>query len=373
MKAAFDRKTFTDVLLRVAAVVPNRSPRPILANILLEATGERGNDCTLSATNLEQTLRLDTMANGITQPGKCLLRVDRMVPIVRSATGDEIDIEADASGVNVKSGRGKWRLQTENPSQYPTTQQDVTDGTGVFEAQPFVNALKLAATCCDEAETRYALSGVLLESQGDSGLNICGTDGRRMVVISMPGQVSCLSGIVPKTGVNTVDKLLAAGQVQVATNGSYFKAATQGCEALTRLTEGKWPKWQEITKLYNFAETCRLNSSSLLIAVQQAAVTSQDADGGTRIDFVFAQGLLTLRGTETIGSAVIELPLAADAYSGPELVFTAKPYYFREFLRAIGDRELICDVSLIERDNVLGSVALKSDNILYVVMGLVKN
>jgi len=98
-----------DALTAIKPATPSRPAKPILANC-------RIGDGVISGTDLE--VRIDRTIGEVCEP--FLVPHERLLAIVRAATGDTVTLKASGTTVSVKCGGGKWELPTEDVAEYPT-------------------------------------------------------------------------------------------------------------------------------------------------------------------------------------------------------------------------------------------------------------
>ena len=92
----------------VAPAVPNRSPKPILQNVLLS-------EGMLTGTDLELTIQTPLMWEGY----PIVLPFARLSAILATANADEVTLTPDGDSVTIQAGGGTWRLPTEDANEYP--------------------------------------------------------------------------------------------------------------------------------------------------------------------------------------------------------------------------------------------------------------
>ncbi len=80
-------------------IVERKNTIPILANVLMEGTG---NEVTLLATDLEVALRSRCEA-AVNKPGSVTLPAKKLYEVVRALPDGDVNIETDKGGTTVKS------------------------------------------------------------------------------------------------------------------------------------------------------------------------------------------------------------------------------------------------------------------------------
>jgi hypothetical protein len=99
MKVRLTREPLLAALQSASAVVPARSPKPVLSNVKLEA---HGTSAVLSATDLEVGIRIELEAVESGAAGAVLLPSGRLMAIVReSQPGTVFDIHSDGTAAIV--------------------------------------------------------------------------------------------------------------------------------------------------------------------------------------------------------------------------------------------------------------------------------
>ncbi|MEN3336961.1 MAG: polymerase subunit beta [Acidobacteriota bacterium] len=181
-------------------IVERKNTIPILANVLIEADGDK---VRLLATDLEVGLR-STCAASVTKSGSLTLPAKKLYEIIKALPETDIRIEEDKNGVKVAADRFDSRMQTLPREDFPT----LPDGTGVYSAALPRDVLKHMVSKTQFAitgeDTRYFLNGALFILRADS-MSLVSTDGHRLALITVPRP--------PKTGAKDKDK--AADEVRV--------------------------------------------------------------------------------------------------------------------------------------------------------------
>src|SRR4051794_36451048 len=162
-------------------IVERKNTIPILANVLIEADGEK---VRLLATDLEVGLRSTCQAS-VTKSGSLPLPAKKLYEIIKALPDTDIRIEEDKSGVKVAADRFDSRMQTLPREDFPT----LPDGTGVYSAALPRDVLKHMVSKTQFAitgeDTRYFLNGALFILRGDS-MSLVSTDGHRLALITVP-------------------------------------------------------------------------------------------------------------------------------------------------------------------------------------------
>src|SRR5438093_3626956 len=100
-------------------IVERKNTIPILANVLMDASGE---EVRFLATDLEVGLRSKCAAT-VTKPGSLTLPAKKLYEIVKALPDTDIRIFQDKNGVKVAADRFDSRMQTLPREDFPTLAQ----------------------------------------------------------------------------------------------------------------------------------------------------------------------------------------------------------------------------------------------------------
>jgi DNA polymerase III subunit beta len=371
MKVRLNREPLLAALQSASAVVPARSPKPVLSNVKLEV---HGTSAVLSATDLEVGIRIELEAVESGAAGAVLLPSGRLMAIVReSQLGTVFDIHSDGTAAVVKAPRSEFRLPAEDPLEFPSVATFPTDPC--FElTPPLVRELvRRTVFSTDNESSRYALGGVLLEfsAQAPAGTVIAvGTDGRRLAKMEGPavakhGQPADAQPIVPARAMQLIERCLgdASVPVHVAVRANEILVKTGPTTISARLVDGRFPRWRDVFPDRPDAARVKIVAGPLLAAVRQAAIVTSEQSKG--VDFSFESGQLVLAGRSAeSGESRIELPIE---HAGATVKIKLDPRFMSEFLRVLDGATT---VTLELTDAQSACVCRTDDGYGYVIMPL---
>ncbi len=182
MNLTIDRTAFFNALKAVIGVVERKNTHAVLSNVLLSI---KGNDLTLTASNLEMEMRI-VLANSVnasedfavTLPARKVYDLLSTLP-----DGAAVQFEIDAGNALMKVGRSRYKLSTLPADSFPII--DISgQNASVAVAQPLLNAMiKQVDFAMATQDVRYYLNGMLFELDG-SQLTLVATDGHRLAKAS---------------------------------------------------------------------------------------------------------------------------------------------------------------------------------------------
>ena len=366
MKTRCPREPFLAALQAAAAVVPARSPKPVLTNVKFDASRE---GAVLSATDLEVGIRVEVEGVETTAPGSVLLPSARLMAIVReSPAGTVFDIEADGTATLVKAPRSEFRLPAEDPLEFPAVASFTAADSFELSTALVRELVRRTVFATDNESSRYALGGVLLELSGD-GVIAVGTDGRRLAKMQGPaaqrGAPAAAQPIVPARAMQLIERCLGAADTPVQIAGDANEIVVR-CGATTisaRLVVGRFPRWRDVFPERPDAIRVNLVAGPFLAAVRQAAIVTSEQSKG--VDFSFEPGQLVLAGRSAeTGESRVELPLE---HAGATVRIKLDPRFVAEFLRVLDGAT---NVSVEIADPQSACVCRTEDGYGYVIMPL---
>ncbi len=370
MKITCDREKLLAAFQTAATVAPSRSPKPILQNVKLDATGDVA---VLMATDLEVGIRLEVAGVEIQTAGSAVLPVSRFGPLLRESSDEKLSIEADPQGTVVRGERSVFNLPGENPAEFPTVAAFDAESFHELPARLFKELIRRTLFATDNESSRYALGGVLLEMDGEKVVAV-GTDGRRLA--KMEGPAMCVGGhstneattIVPTRAMQLIDRALSDGdaEIQVAARANDILVKSPRATIYSRLVEGRFPKWQDVFPDRDDAEKIELTVGPVYSALRQASIVTSDESRG--LNFEFGEGSLVMEAsTADVGQSRVELPIS---YGGKIISISLDHRYVGEFMKVLS-AEKTFEVEL--EDSEGAAVFRTDDGFGYVVMPLAKD
>lgn len=366
MKISCSREPLTNAFSLAASIAPARSPKEILQNVKVTASGGK---LTLTATDMEVGIRLEVEEGvEIETEGTALLPVQRTMAILRESNDETLVLETDESGIQVIGSRSKFRLPGSNPDEFPPVASFEEDKYHVISTRFFRSMVRRTVFATDTENSRFALGGVLLEMSGNS-VTAVGTDGRRLACVQGEGEsvggheTSGNSTIVPTRAIQLMERAVDENEdtVDVAARASDLLLRTKSAVIYSRLVEGRYPNWRQVIPKRESAIQLDLTVGPVFAALRQAAiVTDQDSRG---IDFTFGEGTLKLEAnTKDIGQSQIELPVA---YDGDPITLTMDHRYLADFCKVL-DREQSFQIEIESRSSP--ALMTTDDGYSYVIM-----
>jgi DNA polymerase-3 subunit beta len=265
-------------------IVERKNTIPILANVLIEADGDK---VRLLATDLEVGLR-STCAAAVSKSGSLTLPAKKLYEIIKALPETDIRIQEDKNGVKVAADRFDSRMQTLPREDFPT----LPEGTGVYNASLPRDVLKHMVSKTQFAitgeDTRYFLNGALFILRPDS-MSLVSTDGHRLALITVPRDVTKVKAkdkdkpddevrvILPRKTLMELGRLLAEGEgdIQYERGENHLFFEIGGRLLISRMIDGQFPAFERVIPKGN-DKRIDFDRDRLTSAVKRVALLSNE-------------------------------------------------------------------------------------------------
>ena len=283
MKIRVERDALADAVAWVARSLPNRPTAPILAGLLMNASGD---EVTLSSFDSTTSAQV-TMPAEVTDEGTVLVSGRLLNEIARSLPNNPVEMVSDHTQVELICGSARFSLQTLPVEEYPTLPEMPTQ-TGLVDASVFEKSVSQVVIAAGRDELLNVFTGVRVEINGDR-LSLLATDRYRMALKELTWQPSSpdIEGavLVPGRVLADTAKSLTSGKtvtVSLSTTesegeglvGFTGEGAKSRREATTRLLNQAFPKVRHLMDVVGTV-TVRVPTADLLAAVKRVSLVAE--------------------------------------------------------------------------------------------------
>ena len=311
-------------------IVERKNTIPILANVLIEATGD---EMRMLATDLEVALR-SRCAASVAKGGTLTLPAKKLYEIVKALPETDVRIEENKNGVTVAADRFDSRMQTLPREDFPT----LPDATGKGRASLPGNALKEMVAKTQFAitgeDTRYFLNGAKFVLKPDS-LTLVATDGHRLALVEVKHNVGItdeVGVILPKKTLLELGKLLAEGDGDImfesGENHLFFEVG--GRMLISRMIDGQFPAYERVIPKGNDKDI-EFERERLTNAVKRVALLSNERSRAVKFEIEKGKVEVTSSSSE-FGEAREQLPVD---YTGTAMTISFNAQYVLDFLNVV--------------------------------------
>jgi DNA polymerase III, beta subunit len=278
-----ERDALADAVAWVARSLPNRPTAPILAGLLMNASGD---EVTLSSFDSTTSAQV-TMPAEVTDEGMVLVSGRLLNEIARSLPNKPVEMVSDHTQVELICGSARFSLQTLPVEEYPTLPEMPTQ-TGLVDASVFEKSVSQVVIAAGRDELLNVFTGVRVEINGDR-LSLLATDRYRMALKELTWQPSSpdIEGavLVPGRVLADTAKSLTSGKtvtVSLSTTesegeglvGFTGEGAKSRREATTRLLNQAFPKVRHLMDVVGTV-TVRVPTADLLAAVKRVSLVAE--------------------------------------------------------------------------------------------------
>jgi DNA polymerase-3 subunit beta len=344
MKLSIAKAELLKGLGRIQAIVEKRNSMPILANALLEATGDAENgSLRFSATDLEVGIRGSHPAK-VSEAGDLTVAAKKLFEIVRELPDEDVQLEATPNSyLDVRCERSHFTLAGTAAEEYPTLPTFSPDKTVSIEPLILSGMIDRTIFSASMDETRYNLNGVYLEVQKETGkLRMVATDGHRLALVDR--QLECdlsdlTSGvIIPRKGLQELKRLLDESDsepVELAFEGNSGLARRGDVTLVMRLIEGEFPNYNQVIPS-DPGQHVILQTDRLVQALRRVVLLSSERSRAVK--FELADGrLIVSSNNPDLGDAQDELDVD---YAGEPISIGFNARYLLDALNASGGKEV---------------------------------
>lgn len=271
MKILCDRMALQEAVAVVSSVVPVKTPKPILQNLLLRAEGDA---IVLFGTDLEMAARVRLDSVKIARKGSVLLPARETAALLRELTDPTVTLESSEQRCRIESGGGSFVLLGEDPQQFPDEIQVPSGKRLQIASGRMLRMIQETVFAAAKEETRYAINGVLLDAAAGA-LRMVATDGRRLAISYENIDTKTeFKVVVPLRALNTLARALSEGskeplEIDVGDKQVVFHNGKS--QLVSQLLETRFPDYEGV--LPKAAETTvEIQRGVLEGALRRAAI-----------------------------------------------------------------------------------------------------
>lgn len=344
MKLVIEKHDLQKGLGRLQAIVEKRNSMPILANVLLRASG-KGVDgqLELAATDLEVGIRGSQNAD-VSKEGAVTVSARKFYDIVRELPNESVQLHAtDNNYLEIRCGRSRFSLAGTDAEEYPNLPEFSPGKLVKLQASVLSQMIERTIYAASVDETRYNLNGVYFEVLADEGkIRMVATDGHRLALVdrTVGSDLSDLASgvIIPRKGLAELKRLVDeedADEVELGFEGNSGLARKGGVTLVMRLIEGEFPSYRQVIPEY-IEKPFTLTSELFIRALRRVSLLSAERSRAIKLDL--SEGTLLISSSNPdLGEASEELDFD---YAGEPVSVGFNARYLLDALGALGAKEV---------------------------------
>ena len=248
MKFLVNTKVLHDQLSLTEAVIPKSPMIPVLENFLFEITDGK---LQVTVSDLQITC-ITSVSIEAKESGKMAIPAHIFMQTLQNLPEEIITISFDEKSYNVdiQSAKGRYKLSSENPSDFPSPPEIEKSFTIELSAELLHKGISRTSYAMSSDELRPAMNGLLVKLDKD-GLTLVGTDGHRLVTYTKSElkQEAAHSIIIPRKAVQMLQKALKKNldksvSLQFNTSQACFQIAET--QIICRLIDERYPDYEKV-------------------------------------------------------------------------------------------------------------------------------
>ncbi len=248
MKILCDRQQLLEAFAFVGGITPQKTPKPILQNVLCRAEGDR---LSLFATDVEMSAKVELDSVKVTRPGTVLLPARETAELLRELGEATLTLTSEDNRCTIESGPGSYVLLGADPEQFP---KEPTLDTGIaleLPAPRFLEMVRRTSFAAAREETRYAINGLLLD-HSDGSLRMVGTDGRRLALCYLhhiDGDGEDRRVVVPIRALQALARTLPedeSGTLRITIGTTQIRFAVGSMSLISQLLDNRFPEYEQV-------------------------------------------------------------------------------------------------------------------------------
>jgi DNA polymerase-3 subunit beta len=348
-------------------IVERKNTIPILANVLMEATGDH---VSFLATDLEVGLRSKCAAS-VAKAGSLTLPAKKFFEIVKSLPETDIRIAEDKGGVKIAADRFDSRLQTLPREDFPTLPEAGGTPTASLERSAVKEMVAKTQFAITGEDTRYFLNGALFVLKPQE-MSLVATDGHRLALVSvMRNGGNGKSGtdeskaILPKKTLGELGRLLGEGDGDIGyergENHLFFQVGDR--MLISRMIDGQFPAYERVIPKGN-DKHIEFERDRLTNAVKRVALLSNERSRAVKIQIEKGKVDVTSSSPD-LGEAKETLPVD---YNGSSMQICFNAQYVLDFLAAVATDVVSLELKDEVSQAVMKPVGAEGYDYTYVIM-----
>ncbi len=347
-------------------IVERKNTIPILANVLMEATGD---EVRFLATDLEVGLRSRCSAS-VAKSGSLTLPAKKFYEIIKALPETDIRIAEDKGGVKVAADRFDSRMQTLPREDFPTLPESAGAASATLPRAALKEMVAKTQFAITGEDTRYFLNGALFVLRPDT-MSLVATDGHRLALVTvrrdgkLQKDADEIKAILPKKTLGELSRLLMEGEGDISyergENHLFFHVGDR--LLISRMIDGQFPAYERVIPKGN-DKRIEFERDRLTNAVKRVALLSNERSRAVKIQIDKGRVDVTSSSPD-LGEAKETLPVD---YNGASMQICFNAQYVLDFLSAVATDLVSLDLKDEVSQAVMKPVGAEGYDYTYVIM-----
>jgi len=346
-------------------IVERKNTIPILANVLLEGTG---NEVTLLATDLEVALRSRCEA-AVSKPGSVTLPAKKLYEVVRALPEGDVNIESDKGGNSVKVSGGQFssKMPTLPREDFPSLPEAGGGVKATIDGKSLAQMVSKTQFAITGEDTRFYLNGAQFVLRSED-MTFVATDGHRLALVTVKhdgAKGDDIKAILPRKTLAELGRLLAEGNNNVnyerGENHLFFEIGPR--LLISRMIDGQFPAYERVVPKGNDKHV-EFERDRLTQAVRRVSILSNERSRAVKMMLDKGRVEVTSSSPE-FGEA--REPIQVD-YNGPAMTICFNAQYVLDFLGVVESEVVALELKDEVSQAVMKPVGAEGYDYTYVIM-----
>jgi len=273
----------------VQSIVERKTTMPILANVLLQASGK---NLSITATDLEVGVNGIYLAD-VVSGGNVTIHARSLYDIVKELPDKMIHLKlGDGNWMEMSCEKSNFRIVGLSSEDFPALPEKGEGDTVKLGCGFLSDMIEKTSFAMSSDETRYNLNGIFLEERKLNkgfGIRMVATDGHRLSIVDREVEKSIgldKGVIIPRKGILELKKLCDGidGIVEMWIDEKHLIAHNKNITLFVRLIEGQFPPYEQVVPK-SPGKIAALNKEEMIKMLKRVSVLSDDRNRGVKFSF----------------------------------------------------------------------------------------
>lgn len=337
MKIKIAKQNLETILNSLSRIISSKPQLPILSCLLFEA---KNGKISLFATDLNLGIKSNVFGE-VVEEGSVSIPAKLFLEVIKSLSSGEIEITLKDLSLEIKSGKSKTSLQCQSGEDFPVF-PSLPALTSEIDSQKLQIIEKYVSFSTSLDQTRVVLTTLLFRKK-DDGVQVVGTDGFRLSVLSFKEEI--IKGfeefLITNKAFNEVVRLSEQqGSEKVLFEVSselkqvFFKVGES--EVFVRLIETSFPPFEKIIPP-DFETVISFDGDEFESTLRQATIFARETSNIVTLD-ISEKSLKISAAASSRGDFEGEVPVENVKGLSGKVSFNVK--YLQDFLKNVKPKQI---------------------------------
>ena len=340
MKFTCSQGALTRALNTVSKAVSIRTTIPILKGILLSV---KGNELTVTASDLDLSIETKLEVQGA-EDGSTVVSSKLFSEIIRKLPNAIIQVEEEEGKMEIACLGSHFSIVSLPADEFPAIGMVNQLNKISVKKDVFKELIKKTTFAASIDEKKGILVGCLLKFTGEK-LEMAALDGFRLAVASDEMKTDGeRSVVIPARILVEIQKILMESaeeeEISLILDSKKAEIITKDTRIVARLLEGEFIKYADIIPK-TYKTRCIVSREEMLSGIERASLLAKEGKNNLiKLDVSGSRIEITSRSEEGNSKEVISTECEGD-----ELVIGFNSKYVSDVLKAVGDEEVVLEMS----------------------------